>query len=169
MRQQASPMEIQQAGEDLFNWQNEIAELDSQIKSNEKKKSSSKGNLPPVRGTKREKLDVPSKKSSKSSENDSKGSSQRLSGYDFRAWEKFDVDAAVNALDEEEKEAEIQKLQSKEKGKKLAEESRLKRLRRYEEELARIRTEMNTASMTDLQRKTLAGWFPFYCMLSNIR
>lgn len=155
MRQQASPMEIHQAGEDLYNWQNEIGQLDAELKSNEKKKSSSKGTLPPVRGTKREKLDGPKKTDTSTSE--SKGSSQRLSGYDFRAWEKFDVDAAVNAIEEEEKAAEVGKQQSKEKGKKLAEESRLKRLRRYEEDLAKIRTEMNTSGMTDLQRKTLAG------------
>lgn len=157
-----TPTEIQQAGHDLFQWQDEIEQLDAELKAQDNKRSQQRGKVPPVRGTKREKLDVPSQsseqrtKSNAAHQSDS-ASAQRLSGYDFQAWEKFDVDAAVNAIDDEEKVAEREKQVSRETGKKLAEEVRLKRLQRYEEELSKIRSEMNTSNMTALQRKSLAG------------
>ena len=161
LRQQVTPTEIQQAGHDLFQWQDEIEQLDAELKAQENKKSQQRGKVPPVRGTQREKLDVPSQsqqrtKSNAAHQSDST-SAQRLSGYDFQAWEKFDVDAAVNAIDDEEKVAEREKQVSRETGKKLAEELRLKRLQRYEEELSKTRSEMNTSNMTSLQRRSLAG------------
>jgi tetratricopeptide (TPR) repeat protein len=169
LRQQVTPTEIQQAGDDLYQWQNEIEQLDAELKAKENKKSSQqRGNVPPVRGTKREKLDASLQSSQQRSQSgggaanqsDSRATqAQRLSGYDFQAWEKFDVDAAVNAIDDEEKVAEREKQVSRETGKKLAEELRLKRLQRYEDELSKIRSEMNTSNMTALQRKSLAGFF----------
>lgn len=157
MRQQATPFEIQQAGEDLSNWQNEISQLDAEIKTNEKTKIQSH-KVPPVRGTKREVLDVPNKKNSSidnKNDNDKKKSS-RLSGYDFPAWEKFDVDAAVNEIDEEENEKNRIKEKNREEGLRLAQEAKMKRKKRHQEELESIRKEMKFNGLSELQRKTMA-------------
>lgn len=157
MRQQATPIEIQQAGEELSHWQTEISQLDAEIKSNEKVRQQSQ-KIPPVRGTKREVLDVPSKNSqSKSQENLESKTSTRLSGYDFRAWEKFDVDAAVNEIDEQEKELNARKEKSREEGLRLAQEAKMKRKQRHQEELESIRKEMKFNGLSELQRKTMAG------------
>jgi RNA polymerase II-associated protein 3 len=162
LRQQVTPQEIQQADEDLNLWQSEIAQLDAELKTKEKKREQVPDALPPVRGTKREKLEISSKKSSSSSSGatttpGTAGGSQRLSGYDFQSWEKFDVDAAVNAIDDEEEKSQRERQQSKETGKRLAEEVRAKRAQRYQEELLKIRNEMKTFSMSDVQRKSMAG------------
>lgn len=156
MRQQATPDEIQQADEDLSNWQNEISQLDAEIKTHEKVKIQSQ-KVPPVRGTKREVLNVPNKNNKQELNEESKSKkSSRLSGYDFPAWEKFDVDAAVQAIDEEESEINRQKQKNREEGLRLAQEAKMKRKKRHQEELENIRKEMKFNGLSELQRKTMA-------------
>lgn len=158
MKVKATPLEIQQAGAELNVWQESVEAIDHELRNMSSPPKRGK-NLPPVRGTTREKLDIPKSKSSAShaeSKEDSK-KTERLSGYNFPAWEKFDVDAAINEIDEKENEAEKEKRMHREKGIRQAEELAKKRAIRHQQELDVFREQMKTSTMTDVQKKARAG------------
>lgn len=102
----ATVEEVRSAEEDLAVWQRDIASKDKAIRG-----SRGDGEIfsvpsagVPVRGMKGgvtlpvDGYAAQSRGAPKSEDTDAK----RISGYDFRAWEKFDVDAAVSAVEGEE-------------------------------------------------------------------
>jgi hypothetical protein len=117
--------------------------------------ASTKSKLPPVRGTKisQELKGVENKfkidnKSSKVCRNDTEAKPQRLSGYDFRAWEKFDADKAAAELDETETEAV--KTSDTDFEQKQQEDFKRRQVL-HEKELEKIRNEINSKRLTKIQ------------------
>lgn len=113
-------------------------------------------------GPTREKLDVPQVKSNSASggsieSKENAAKTERLSGYNFPAWEKFDVDGAIADIDAEEDAAEKQKRLAREDGRRRAEELARKRAVRHQQELDVFRESMKSHEMTDLQKKNRAG------------
>jgi hypothetical protein len=167
LKHQTTPDQIHDAECDLNSWQTEVFAVDKELLGCKTEVSSTKTKkLPPVRGQKVEKLDIPGPVPSKvpagniKSEDDSASSSlklQRLSGYDFHAWEKFNVDEALATLDEEEEELEKDALTKRLKNKRIAEEAAKKRVERHTKALEVLRVEMNIENMSTVQRKTRAG------------
>jgi hypothetical protein len=155
MKVKATPYEIQQAGADLNEWQQSVESLDHELRSKGSPPKRGK-NLPPVRGQTREKLDVPMAKAHSESKGEEK-KTERLSGYNFPAWEKFDVEAAMNEIDEKESDAEKAKRLAREQGIRQAEEVARKRAIRHQQELDVFRDQMKANQMSEVQKKARAG------------
>lgn len=94
MRQNQSELQDYLAG--LNDWTSEIKEKEKNLKSSSTSKA---GDLPPVRNT-IEKKKMKKKKKEKIIDS---SKPKRISGYDFRAWDKFDVDKALDEIDENKK------------------------------------------------------------------
>ena len=161
LKHKTTPDQINSAKNDLENWQHEVVQTDKELRSSDPQARSKKMNFPPVRGQKFEKLDFPEPESTNHLEN-SKTSTQaqkteRLSGYDFNAWEKFNVDEALSAIDKEEDKKEKEAQGSRSLKKKKAEEAARSRMERHNKALEALREEMNTAHLTLVQRKRRAG------------
>lgn len=160
LKHKTTPDEVNDAEHDLNGWQTEVCLMDNELRATE---TATVHKLPPVRGQKIEKLDIPGpkKESVPASTNNSSSSSSskntgRLSGYDFHAWEKFNVDEALATLDEEEVELEKEVQNSRLQKKKAAEEAARKRMERHTNALDVIRAEMNMSNLSSVQRKTRA-------------
>lgn len=82
---------------DLDSWEKDIKKKEEHIKVADKEKKDN--DLPPVRNTIHKKK-LRKKRKEKSEE---LVTSKKISGYDFHAWDKFDVDAALEDIDKEEK------------------------------------------------------------------
>ncbi|XP_074645536.1 RNA polymerase II-associated protein 3-like [Tubulanus polymorphus] len=87
---------------DLDSWQNDIQKKDEALKKNTTAADVTE-KLPPVRNSLDQKKKV-RKKKKKKQENPKKN--DKISGFDFRAWDKFDVDKALNDIDEQKENAE---------------------------------------------------------------
>lgn len=81
---------------DLGNWEDEMKRNEEELRN---KKSDEPQKLPPVRNS----LDKKKLKKKKKKKSDQQPGKKRISGYDFRAWDKFDVDKALEDVDKEEK------------------------------------------------------------------
>ena len=166
MKSQVTPAEIQEASAELDEWQQSVEILDSELRNKSSPPNRGKA-LPPVRGTRHEKLDIPQAKSTPSrgaSENKSSSKpTERLSGYDFQAWEKFDVDAALTEMDASESEAMKAKRLATEDAQKRAAEIAQQRAARHQKELDAFREEMKTSQMTTVQRKAKASALSLHC------
>ena len=103
----ASMSEIQEAEAELLRWQSDIGDRDKSLRGYVERRDiyvSSSVSSTPVRGVTHVKT-VTAESTSRESKtlNDSEKPS-RISGYDFKAWEKFDADAAVASVDQSERE-----------------------------------------------------------------
>lgn len=79
--------------EDLDSWEAEMKQIDSKLKD---KKQIEEQKLPPVRNSlEKKKL----KKKVKKKKDDSQSKPKRISSYDYRSWDKFDVDKACESVD----------------------------------------------------------------------
>ncbi|CAE7372538.1 RPAP3 [Symbiodinium microadriaticum] len=152
MKTQVTPAEIQEASAELDEWQECVEVLDCELRGKGSPPKRGK-TLPPVRGTKREKLDVPQAKpvpaGGDSAGKSSSKAKERISGYNFPAWEKFDVDAAINEIDENESEAEKAKRVAAADAQKRAAEAVRQRALRHQKELDVFREEMKTSMSFD--------------------
>ena len=98
-----TPMEISTAEQELDEWEKSVLNKDKNIRNGREWTSNvsfaKRNSAPSVRGTARVTLtsDEKSKPVQKCEQK-----TGRLSGYDFRAWEKFDVDKAVEEVDKED-------------------------------------------------------------------
>ena len=95
--------------------------------------------------------------SNKSSELLSEKKSERLSGYDFRAWEKFDADKAAEEVENEDKKETEVKHNNANQAESAMKEKALKAARRHEEELEQIREQLKLNELSELQLKARAG------------
>ena len=159
LQHKTTPDQVNDAENDLQNWQTEVFLMDEELRTTDSSLHSRKHKLPPVRGQNVEKLDIPPspQETPNNQQQPSSKPSERLSGYDFHAWEKFNVDEALATLEEEELELEKEVHTSRLKKKKVAEEAARKRMERHSNALEVIRTEMNISSLSSVQRKTRAG------------
>ncbi|XP_005108663.1 RNA polymerase II-associated protein 3 [Aplysia californica] len=96
MRQNQS--ELQNYLADLDNWESDIKKKEEKLKSGD---AGGKGsNLPPVRNTIHKKK-LKKKKKEKEVPSD-KPRTGKISGFDFRAWDQFDVEKALEEVDKDE-------------------------------------------------------------------
>ncbi|RDD43799.1 RNA polymerase II-associated protein 3 [Trichoplax sp. H2] len=93
--------ELQDFLRDLNSWEDKIKKKDQELSVN-KEGSSDKKNLPPVRNRPikqtKEEIKKPTNKQS-----DKRTESSRISSYDYRSWDKFNVDEALAHVSDEEK------------------------------------------------------------------
>ncbi len=165
LQQQVTPGEIHEAENSLINWEEKVSSVDNELRNVASTSvRSSKKVLPPVRGTKREKLDIPENKNTAKStttttklnqEAESQNKEKRISGYDFAAWEKFDVDGALEKMDAGEK-ASLSQREGRRKAQEYEEEQKRKRAVKHNIELEKLRNEMRSNDLTELQCKNRA-------------
>ncbi|KAK7493584.1 hypothetical protein BaRGS_00015096 [Batillaria attramentaria] len=87
--------ELQDFLSDLGSWEDEMKHKEAELK---KKPDNKPQELPPVRNS----LDKKKLKKKKKKKPEDQGKPKRISGFDFRAWDKFDVDKALEEVDKEE-------------------------------------------------------------------
>lgn len=162
MRQQASPDEVQSAENEVDNWVRAISGIDGRLKTQGSHGSRAQGL--PVRGQKREAVSAKPKSASTISAAPlppSKDKKERLSGYDFRSWEKFDVDAAVAEVDEEDSQTAAMtaeaRLQSRAAAARLADDVSAKRRELFDREMDALRIAMEVGGMSRVQTELMAG------------
>ncbi|XP_041935053.1 RNA polymerase II-associated protein 3 isoform X1 [Alosa sapidissima] len=124
-------MQMRQNTEDLQNfmrelnsWEADIKKKDVQLRTGNEGESSK--NIPPVRNKdfKKKKRKTKSKLSDKDAHNEDKKSS-RIKSYDYQAWEKFDVDKALDSVDKEESQEESNESDSEDGAVKVDQEAAL--------------------------------------------
>jgi hypothetical protein len=169
-----SPQEITEAEQDLQNWQNNILKTDKDLKNDQNKQLKSR-KLPNIRGYNDENS-IKINSSSNENKNDDVSTNKvvkdknskpaevpkRLSGYDFRAWEKFDVEEAISKIEEEEensnekKSAIPDKLQNYQE---LRDQQALKRLESHNIEMENLRKVLQTDSLSNTEKIMRSGVF----------
>ena len=121
--------------------------------------------LPPVRGSapmtsseqppaKRVSTVSQSKSEDSPSSKEEKGS-RRLSGYDFRAWEKYDADGEANKI--EEFDQDIFKVKPGKSYEELQSDVNAQRAEAHRREMEQVQAQLGTGSLTPLQRSTRAN------------
>lgn len=161
LRQQASPAEVQSAENEVDNWVREISSLDSRLRR--EGGISARPQEKPVRGQKTAAVSAKPKAASKAAPAPKPDGAKkaRLSGYDFRAWEKFDVDAAVAEVDEEEAQLSAQaaeaRAQSRAASARLADDVSAQRRALFEREMGALLEAMQVGGMSRVQTEIMAG------------
>ncbi|KAK7101607.1 RNA polymerase II-associated protein 3-like [Littorina saxatilis] len=87
--------DLQEFIADLGNWEDEMKTKEQDLK---KKKTDGPEKMPPVRNSL-----VKKKLKKKKKKKPEQGKPKKISGFDFKAWDKFDVDKALQEIDGEEK------------------------------------------------------------------
>ena len=152
-----TPSEIHEAEEDLNKWQKSVEKRDEIIRSNKigiDKSVGQNNTTSSVRGTVGT-IPIEYKKKSATVEesSDKKEKPKRLSGYDFRAWEKFDVDAAVDSVDQEE----VTKNTDDWKLKHNQQQPDANKTRNTYDSISQLRDDLNVESLSDSQKSYHAG------------
>lgn len=189
LKQKPSQNDVSMAEFDLREWESNIGESDSKLRKvaketptatkevfeDSKSLAKSASRLPPVRGTKA--ADAPvatttikSTAAPKVTEVETAAKPKRISGYDFRAWERFDAEEAAEAVEREEaqlRESESQRGRAEmEQRRKVKEEEARRRRQTYQQEMDNVLESLRASDMTELQLKTRAGmptdWCYFY-------
>ena len=173
LKHKTTVAEIQEAELDIDNWSSLQQKQEQELKARASEKQTAK-KLPPVRGSKNvsyTSTEVPKSTATKSvsyssdllpeknSDSSSENKPKRISGYDFRSWERYDVDKAAAAVDDEEQLSQQNKQSAHATQEKLKTEKLLQAARRHTEELERIRNEIGANEMSDMKRKVRAGHY----------
>ncbi|CAG5136265.1 unnamed protein product [Candidula unifasciata] len=98
VQMQQNQVELRDYLADLDSWESDIKEKEEQLRTG---KTAQIEELPPVRNTIQKKKMKKKKKELKDAESNKP---RRISGFDFKAWDKFDVDKALEEIDKKEKE-----------------------------------------------------------------
>ena len=173
LKQKATPAEVASAESDLNDWASTIVSTDTDLRKQPTKRTSkalldedetpTKKSLPPVRGTK----PLPASSSSKTAAPVIATKplvapvvvpkEKRISGYDFRAWEKFDAEEAAERVErEEEALTEASKVKSKHEldaMRKSREESDARRRATHTAEMDLVLDSLRAVDMSEAQRK----------------
>jgi len=169
-----SPQEITEAEQDLQNWQNNILKTDKDLKNDQNKQLKSR-KLPNIRGYNDENS-IKINSSSNENKNDDVSTNKvvkdknskpaevpkRLSGYDFRAWEKFDVEEAISKIEEEEENSNEKKSVISDKlqnYQELRDQQALKRLESHNIEMENLRKVLQTDSLSNTEKIMRSGVF----------
>ena len=173
LKHRTTPQEVAEAEELLNAWQNTMNKKDVELQNANNvgdgdvatiftKAQSAGKHLPPVRGSasesinpkiaKRVVLESLSKQDSPSKE---EKPSERIGGYDFRAWEKYNADEEadkVNGFDQPFFTTKPGKSQEE-----LKTEVGAKRAAAHQKEMEQIQSELGTGGLSTLQRTTRAN------------
>lgn len=104
MQHEPEMNEIHSATEDLNTWISQIQRQHEALQAQPKKKSDR--SMRPIRGKAPE--ECPPIDNSSTTTAPKSNTSKPISAYDFRSWQKFDVDEALNEIDQQEQEAQAQ-------------------------------------------------------------
>ncbi|BFZ08860.1 hypothetical protein BsWGS_11899 [Bradybaena similaris] len=96
VQMQQNQVELRDYLADLDSWEKDIKQKEEQLKVG---KTGQIQDLPPVRNTIQKKKMKKKKKDEKDTESNKP---KRISGFDFKAWDKFDVDKALEEIDKKE-------------------------------------------------------------------
>ena len=144
-----SAQDVADAANDINTFVGESKEDDDRLRTEVYVKKGGK-QLPPVRG--RKAAPVTKEVSKPSAEELEAKKENRIPGYDFRAWDKYDVDKECDKLDDKEKAQE-------EARKRRAREARERddaKARKALEDLAKCRTELGCDDLAPAERQFLA-------------
>jgi len=144
-----SAQDINDAANDINAFVGESKEDDDRLRTEVYVKKGGK-QLPPVRG--RKAVPVTKEVSKPSPEELEAKKENRIPGYDFRAWDKYDVDKECEKVDDKEKKIE-------EDRKRRAREARERddaKARKALEDLAKCRTELGCDDLAPAERQFLA-------------
>ncbi|XP_019634974.1 PREDICTED: RNA polymerase II-associated protein 3-like [Branchiostoma belcheri] len=125
VRQNAS--EMQDFLKDLDDWEDDIKKKDEQLKTQQ---GGHEPVLPPIRNRatakkKKKKVKTEEKKEETGpGQQNGQQKKKRISGYDYRSWDKFDVDKELEKLEDEQKESSSE-YESESDGEKALEQQRL--------------------------------------------
>lgn len=163
-----TPHEISEAEEELLKWESSIGKTDNILRCKTDGKQDTKAknrSVPAVRGASATSpvsqatnlVGADSKPTRKESNSTSKTNEdqkpQRLSGYDFRAWEKFDVDAAVASVDHEETEDKADESKYRE----VRDLQALRRLEVHNNEMESLRKTLDADSLSGTEKILRSG------------
>jgi tetratricopeptide (TPR) repeat protein len=164
LRAQPSPNDVAEAEIALSEWAASISSTDQQLRASRPNLERDEilmeapcrpQQLRPVRGRQQEapaRSDSSIRNTEHTTDSD-RGSTQRLSGYAFREWDKFDVDKAIQEIDDEQ--AQIAK--PKHDVRKQKQEEHDKRKQKYLEDLEKIREEVSYYTLSELQRENMSN------------
>ena len=144
-----SAQDVADAANDINAFVGESKEDDDRLRTEVYVKKGGK-QLPPVRG--RKAVPVTKEVSKPSAEELEAKKENRIPGYDFRAWDKYDVDKECDKLEDKEKAQE-------EARKRRAREARERddaKARKALEDLAKCRTELGCDDLAPAERQFLA-------------
>ena len=167
LNRQATPNEIHEAECEVDKWLEEIAAIDGKLKR--EIAHVDKSDNRPVRGSVSEPIKVTKSTVNNSktiakptNETSDKKKAQRLSGYDFRAWEKFDVDAACAAVEQEEFSSNTNSndqsaAKDRASAQQLASDISNKRKELFAKEMTDLLTKLEAGNLSDMQKELMAG------------
>ena len=149
--------EIQEAEDELLTWQRDIGDRDKSLKGSFDGREifvSSTVSSKPVRGQSKSTASGSTilKELGESNTTRSQKKANRISGYDFKAWEKFDAEAAVSSIDESERKAQEELQRAKEQLRSESMSAAERRDRQHEELMEKLRGDGSWAQMSETAR-----------------
>jgi tetratricopeptide (TPR) repeat protein len=182
LKHKTTAAEIADAEDLLKNWEQRVSVKEREILSMQKgnnednvnidnndiftasnlEKAPVRRNIPPVRGSSMQSIATKKVVKSAVMDNDNsptskeeKGGEERLSGYDFRAWEKFDVDREMEKI--EEFDQDYFKTMPGKSREDLEKDANVKRTNAHLKELEQIKKALGSDDLTPLQRSSRAN------------
>ena len=142
LRMKNGPTSNEVASEEaeLASWESSMQSTSAELLQTSKKLSTR--TMPPVRGQKCNKKTISESKAKKVSK------AEKISAYNWRAWEKYDVDAALQEIDHEEH-------LTKEAAKAAVEKTEA-RAKQRRKELESLPASVNLSEMSSIERKVCA-------------
>eukprot|EP00968_Pinguiococcus_pyrenoidosus_P007359 scaffold489_cov259-Pinguiococcus_pyrenoidosus.AAC.37 len=137
LRTRPDPGDVKAAQEELAKWQESVRKIDA-----ERSKGRGKAAIPPPRGKEATpSAGRPTGHGGTAVASAPEASGKRISGYDFQAWERFDVDAAIEEIDSAEESKQRKVEDAVEAANRVAKERQQRRQRELEEALESMRAE----------------------------
>lgn len=158
-----SPNEVYEAEESLSKWEESIVNRDEKLKKISGQdedifSSENKRYIPPIRGQKKsESQKVFASSSTSMSSSSSNDGAKKISGYDFRAWEKFDVDKALEEIDADESKRLERLAETSQSFSQEEKSSAKRRSEQFQTELKKAIEDNRMDSLSDIQRQLLEG------------
>lgn len=179
-----TPAEISEAEQDILNWEDKISNMDSVLRSmpsGETPSSTKRRIVPGVRGASSTSTAVSengpvntvgrtstTRSIAKQGNLDQKGDDtkqKRLSGYDFRAWEKFDADAAAEEVEKAEEETAKRAETDRRRYHEQRDEEAKKRLQIHQAEMERLSESIQASSLTQAERLLRASKLHYFTFI----
>ena len=171
LQKEVSVHEIAAAESELEEWRGSIISEEQRLLNKTKNASTifaetiTSRNLPPPRGSKSSTITTTQPKraekalraSNAEEVNIANKKKERISGYDFRAWERYDPDAVIAEMENQENKNIKVIEQSKHEGLAMRELMKERREMRYKKEVDNLRDLLSTNTLTDVQKEHRAG------------
>ena len=175
-----TPAEISEAEQDIQNWETKIFDMDSVLRSksdSENPPSVKKRTVPGVRGTPSTSTAVSENapvntvgctntthstaKQDNSNQKAEDVKQKRLSGYDFRAWEKFDAEAAAEEVEKAEEDIAKRAETNRHRYREQRDEEAKKRLQIHQADLKQLSDSIHASTLTQAERLLRASTLMF--------